>query len=618
MTTYTAAARLALAKRGHAALLLQFPRVSSSRFHQSRRFRHDFSSLEYPFATQAPVVTRTTVEQVQEISKHPKKETLDTQFPPPPLARVDPFDDQHTLSDLEEESIRSMQKQYISTKLTGSTEITPTIPEDVPQNVPSDMLEIPTTLLTTLKNGVRVVSQETYSQVCTVGVLLNVGSRHEQVTGTCHLLETLAFHSTSTYNSALEISQQLQDWGATSFANTGREQTLYCLDILRPNVQEGMKLLSEVVLSPRMTEEEVEHCKKAMEYQWMDIMPEILLSEVLQKAAYGGNQQLGKSHFCKLLLVELQGSCVWSSLLCVHMCSPSLMHMFPHYYQHDSIPNTGPEEALSALDSDVVKQFCQAHVIYNPQGLVVAGAGIDHDELVSMAQEYFGHLEQHNLPEEERTIPSIYTGGEATLQHATIDGFTRCALAFELGGWHSDDLVPTCVLQTLLGGGNSFSAGGPGKGMYSRLYRQVLNRYYWAESAEAFTAFHNESGLFGISGSSAPNKSRDVVYVLAEHFHLLAAELVTDEEFERARNMLKNNVLSQLESRLVLFEDMGRQVLTYGHREDTDTMCEKIEAVTKEDLRDLVKRAMEKPPTLAAVGDDVSQVPSLNEVKGWF
>jgi hypothetical protein len=38
----------------------------------------------------------------------------------------------------------------------------------------------------------------------------------------------------------------------------------------------------------------------------------------------------------------------------------------------------------------------------------------------------------------------------------------------------SADRVPICVLQSLLGGGNSFSAGGPGKGMYSRLYREVI------------------------------------------------------------------------------------------------------------------------------------------------
>lgn len=31
--------------------------------------------------------------------------------------------------------------------------------------------------------------------------------------------------------------------------------------------------------------------------------------------------------------------------------------------------------------------------------------------------------------------------------------------------------------------------------------------------------------------------------------------------------MLKCNVLTHLESRLVLFEDIGRQMLTYGRRE---------------------------------------------------
>jgi processing peptidase subunit alpha len=528
----------------------------------------------YPFAESAPEITTTTVEQVAEIAKHPKKESLDKKFPPPHTP-IDHFDDAHTLGDLEEDSVRKLQKQRIPTTLSGCTEITPTVPSTIPPNVPSDLLEIPTTQLSTLPNGVRVVSQETYGQVSCIGVLINVGSRHETVTGTCHLLETLAFHSTSSYNSAVEISQQLQDWGATSFANTGREQTLYCLDILRPNVNQGMKLLSEVILSPKILDEEVVYSKRAMEYQWMDIMPEILLTEVLQQAAYGNSQQLGKPHLC-------------------------------------------PPEALNALTANVVKSFCHAHVIHNPQGLVVAGAGMDHAELVDMAQHYFGHLQQHALPEEERTIPSVYHGGEAKLQHKTMDGYTRCALAFELGGWHSDDLVPTCVLQTLLGGGSSFSAGGPGKGMYSRLYRQVLNRYYWAQSAEAFTSFHNETGLFGMIGSSEPDKSRDVVFVLAEHFGKLAMDLVTDEEFERARNMLKNNVLSQLESRLVLFEDMGRQVLTYGHREDTDEMCRKINAVTKEDLRELIRRAMQQQPTLVAVGDDVSKLPALSEVKGWL
>lgn len=39
-----------------------------------------------------------------------------------------------------------------------------------------------------------------------------------------------------------------------------------------------------------------------------------------------------------------------------------------------------------------------------------------------------------------------------------------------------DDYVKFCVLNTLMGGGGSFSAGGPGKGMYTRLYLQVSTK----------------------------------------------------------------------------------------------------------------------------------------------
>ena len=54
---------------------------------------------------------------------------------------------------------------------------------------------------------------------------------------------------------------------------------------------------------------------------------------------------------------------------------------------------------------------------------------------------------------------------------------------------------------------------------------------------------------------------------------MVAIQPVGEIELSRARNMLKCNVLTQLESRLILFEDMGRQVLTYGKREDAATTC---------------------------------------------
>ena len=53
----------------------------------------------------------------------------------------------------------------------------------------------------------------------------------------------------------------------------------------------------------------------------------------------------------------------------------------------------------------------------------------------------------------------------------------HCVLALESCPHTDADYVAFCVLNMMMGGGGSFSAGGPGKGMYSRLYLNVLNRY---------------------------------------------------------------------------------------------------------------------------------------------
>jgi processing peptidase subunit alpha len=50
------------------------------------------------------------------------------------------------------------------------------------------------------------------------------------------------------------------------------------------------------------------------------------------------------------------------------------------------------------------------------------------------------------------------------------------------------------VLTYLMGGGNSFSSGGPGKGMHSRLYTRVLNQYHWVGAAGASTQVPSTDG----------------------------------------------------------------------------------------------------------------------------
>jgi len=481
-----------------------------------------------------------------------------------PAGEQDRFD-RSGMSDFEIEQIRNQQKALLSKSLSPSVVPGDIVPRSVPPNVASSELKTPVTELTQLDNGIRVVSQELSSSglSSTLGIVSSVGSRfeqHPQQRGATNVLQLLSF-GTPTPSYLDPISFLMDLGGAAHICDTAREQSLHCIDLLRPHVDEAFPLLKEVLLEPQWEDEYVEQAKRTLEFQAVDTPPEAIFGEAFQRAAFEDNQQLGQ----------------------------------PHMYLVDN-----PE-----LTASIVREFWQTRFVNNPKEIVVSCAGIDHEHLVRLAQDHFGHLQQTTT---DQSVTSKYIGGQIILDRPAPDGLVRVGLGFEVGGWHSGDLVTTCVLQTLLGGGSSFSAGGPGKGMYSRLYRQILNRYGWAESAEAFAAFYTEVGLFGLSGSTTPNRANDMIRVFAEHLLKLAKEQVTDEELDRAKNMLRGNVLTQLESRFVLFEDIGRQVLTYGRREHAQETCNKIDAVSKSDIQEVARRAIaNSKPSCAVVGGELAK-----------
>lgn len=88
-----------------------------------------------------------------------------------------------------------------------------------------------------------------------------------------------------------------------------------------------------------------------------------------------------------------------------------------------------------------------------------------------------------------------------------LPDLTHVAIAMESSPYSNKvDFFPFAVLNSLMGGGGSFSAGGPGKGMYTQLYLKVLNCYPWIYHAQAINHAYNDSGIFSIFGSSHPTK----------------------------------------------------------------------------------------------------------------
>ena len=75
---------------------------------------------------------------------------------------------------------------------------------------PSPDLSESTTTVTTLSNGLKVATEPNYGRFCTVGVIVDSGSRYEVAypSGISHFLEKLAFGATHKYSNRDEIMQK--------------------------------------------------------------------------------------------------------------------------------------------------------------------------------------------------------------------------------------------------------------------------------------------------------------------------------------------------------------------------------------------------------------------------
>lgn len=165
-------------------------------------------------------------------------------------------------------------------------------------------------------------------------------------------------------------------------------------------------------------------------------------------------------------------------------------------------------------------------------------------------------------------IPIHSVAGLPELAHVVI-GLEGCS-------HHDPDFVASCVLNLMMGGGGSFSAGGPGKGMYTRLYTNVLNRHHWMYSATAFNHAYGDSGLFCIYASAPPNSLYQTVEVITRELVAMATTPPGPEELRRSKTQLQSMLLMNLESRPVVFEDIGRQVLATGQRKRPEQFIEAI------------------------------------------
>lgn len=398
---------------------------------------------------------------------------------------------------------------------------------------------------------------------------MNSGSVYETPysTGVSHLLEYMAFKTTRN-RTHLRLVREIEAIGGNVMASASREQMAYSVDTSKVTVPEALEVLTDAVLNPKFQSWEVAEQIKRMETDLKNLAdnPQTQLLEAVHTVAYHGG--LGR-------------------------------------------PLIAPSEVLKALNADVVAEFYAAN--YTAPRMVLAAAGVEHNELLRVAEPLLAAAPSGPAPSEPA---SEYIGGD--WRQFAASPLTHGVLAFEFsGGWRDvKGSVAMTVLQYLLGGGGSFSAGGPGKGMHSRLYTRVLNQYPWMHNCTAITSIYNTTGLVGIFASAESSRAEEMVSVLCSEMEAVA-KAVPAADLERAKAAAVSSVLMNLESRAVVAEDIGRQVLTYGHRKPVPEFIKEIKALTPADLASAVSRVLKTPPTLAAIGD-IANVPRYDLVAKRF
>ncbi|GEQ66922.1 hypothetical protein JCM33374_g585 [Metschnikowia sp. JCM 33374] len=228
--------------------------------------------------------------------------------------------------------------------------------------------------------------------------------------------------------------------------------------------------------------------------------------------------------------------------------------------------------------------------------------GVDHLKAVQMAENYLGNWQKSTEVLKNDKLPAHYEGSEISLPYqeprfANLPKLVHMQIAFETEGLLSDDLYALATLQKLLGGGSSFSAGGPGKGMFSRLFR-VLNQYPFVENCMAFNHAHSDSGLFGITISCYAEHAQYMAQVASHEFaKIMEADSskggITTQEFNRAKNQLVSSLLMNVESKLAALEDIGRQVQCQGKVTSVDEMVTNIENLTVADVRAVAQKVFQ-------------------------
>ncbi|MCE8510634.1 insulinase family protein [Ruegeria pomeroyi] len=408
-----------------------------------------------------------------------------------------------------------------------------------------------------LANGFRIVSENMPGlQSAAIGIWVTAGGRHERIdqNGIAHFLEHMAFKGTER-RSALQIAEAIEDVGGYINAYTSREVTAYYARVLKEDVALALDVIGDIVLNPVFDprEIEVERGVILQEIGQAHDTPDDVIFDWLQEESYR-DQPLGRTIL-------------------------------------------GPAERVSSFSRADLSAFVAEN--YGPEQMILSATGaVDHDLLVRLAEEMFGHLTQRKGALAE---PALFTGGEARREKALEQA--HFALALEGPGYRDDAIYTAQIYSSALGGG-----------MSSRLFQEVREVRGLCYTIFAQTGAYADTGTTTIYAGTSAGQVAELAGITIDEMKR-AADDMTEAEVARARAQMKAGMLMGLESPSNRAERLARLVQIWGKVPSLEDTVARIDAVTTGDVRAFAERMAVQAPAALALYGPVSAAPSLAELQ---
>ena len=380
-----------------------------------------------------------------------------------------------------------------------------------------------------LDNGLRILTERmTQVRSISIGVWLTRGSRHETAerSGIAHFVEHMLFKGTST-RSAEDIAQAIDSIGGQLDAFTAKEYASYYIKVLDEHLPLALDILSDIVLNPAFTPDDIEREKKVVveEIKMVEDTPDDLVHELFTQG-FWEDHPLGR-------------------------------------------PILGTRETVEALNADLLRGYFGN--AYTPRNLIVSAVGnLEHERVRDLVAEKFGVLTSLGEPFTElapRVVPKVL------IRNKELEQSHLCVGASSYPQNH-DDRYASYVLNTLLGGS-----------MSSRLFQNIREKRGLAYADFSGLSAYRDAGSFTIYAGCANEAVGEVIDLVVDELRGLKHTPVPPAELRRAKDHLKGSLMLSLENTASRMSHLARQDIYFDRQFGLDETLDGIERVTPAEVQ---------------------------------